>query len=331
MFVMASESDWEPSPLGEAISFYYLITTYSKNLLEKMTWLKDLFGTEKPIIGMAHFKPLPGDPRFCTLAEPVKATPQASAELVEATTPASAELVEATTPASAELVEATPNLSDFTLQAGQALRRDIEALQEGGVDGIMLSNEGSIPWMTNPPTITATSMAAQIGIARSAIHIPFGVHVIWGPKATLDLAAAVDADYGWEVFTGVYASDFGLFSNVRLFFEVVPEAAVYLGGCSIIDQVRSTIFNALPDALCVAGLKPGEPADLEVVSQIKTINSEVPVLVSTGVKENTVAEQLAVADGAIVGSALKKDGNLWNHVDVDRVRSFMRVVRSARA
>ncbi|MBM3137680.1 MAG: BtpA/SgcQ family protein, partial [Chloroflexi bacterium] len=292
-------------------------------------------------------KPLPGDPRFCTLAEPVKATPQASAELVEATTPASAELVEATTPASAELVEATPNLSDFTLQAGQALRRDIEALQEGGVDGIMLSNEGSIPWMTNPPTITATSMAAQIGIARSAIHIPFGVHVIWGPKATLDLAAAVDADYGWEVFTGVYASDFGLWntnmgetarhrrrvgaSNVRLFFEVVPEAAVYLGGCSIIDQVRSTIFNALPDALCVAGLKPGEPADLEVVSQIKTINSEVPVLVSTGVKENTVAEQLAVADGAIVGSALKKDGNLWNHVDVDRVRSFMRVVRSARA
>jgi uncharacterized protein len=276
-----------------------------------MTWLKDLFGTEKPIIGMAHFKPLPGDPRFRTLAEPVEATLQASAELVEA----------------------TPDLSNFVLQAGQALRRDIEALQEGGVDGIMLSNEGSIPWMTNPPTITAASMAAQIGIARSAIRIPFGVHVIWSPKATLDLAAAVDADYGWEVFTGVYASDFGLWntnmgetarhrrrvgaSNVRLFFEVVPEAAVYLGGRSIIDQVRSTIFNALPDALCVAGLKPGEPADLEVVSQIKTINSEVPVLVSTGVKESSVAEQLAVADGAIVGSALKKDGNLWNHVDVE--------------
>jgi hypothetical protein len=43
-----------------------------------------------------------------------------------------------------------------------------------------------------------------------------------------------------------------------------------------------------------------------------------------------VAEQLSVADGAIVGSALKKDGNLWNHVDVDRVRSFMHVVNSTR-
>ena len=291
---------------------------------EIMTWLKDLFRTEKPIIGMAHFKPLPGDPRFHTSAETIEATSQASAELVED----------------------TPDLQDFVYQAGEALRQDIEALQEGGVDGIMLSNEGSIPWMTNPPPVTAASMAAQIGIARSAISIPFGVHVIWNPKATLDLAAAVEADYGWEVFTGVYASDFGLWntnmgetarhrrrvgaSKVRLFFEVVPEAAVYLGGRSIIDQVRSTIFNALPDVLCVAGLKPGEPASLDVVRQIKAINSEVPVLVSTGVKESNVAEQLAVADGAIVGSTLKKDGNLWNHVDVQRVRSFMKIVNQLR-
>jgi hypothetical protein len=278
-----------------------------------MTWLKDLFGTEKPIIGMAHFKPLPGDPHFRS---------------------------------SAELVEATPDLESYVRQAGEALRRDIEALQEGGVDGIMLSNEGSQPWMTNPPPITTASMAAQIGIARSAVRIPFGAHVIWNPKASFDLAAAVEADYTWEVFTGVYASDYGLWntivgetarhrrrigaSNVRLLFEVVPEAAVYLGDRSIIDQVRSTIFNALPDALCVAGLKPGEPASMDVVREIKELNTEVPVLVSTGVKESNVAKQLSVADGAIVGSALKKDGNLWNHVDADRVRSFMRVVHSTR-
>lgn len=268
-----------------------------------MNWLKDLFGTHKPIIGMAHFKPLPGDPRFI------------------------------------------PG-TDLRL-AGAELRRDIESLQAGGVDGIMLSNEGSQPWMTHPPPVTAACMAAQIGMARGAIRIPFGVHVIWNPKATLDLAAAVGADYAWEVFTGVYASDFGLWNTnvgetarhrrrisaagIRLLFEVVPEAAVYLGARSIIDQVRSTIFNASPDALCVAGLKPGEPASLDVVRQIKEMNSKVPVIVSTGVKEQNVAEQLAAADGAIVGSALKKDGNLWNHVDADRVRSFMQVVNETRS
>ena len=279
-----------------------------------MTWLTDLFCTDKPIIGMAHFRPLPGDPRF---RQP------------------------------AENAETPPDLLNHVIRAGEALRRDIEALQEGGVDGIMLSNEGSLPWMTSPPPVTAASMAAQIGIARNAIRIPFGVHVIWNPMTTLDLAAAVEADYGWEVFTGVYASDFGLWntnvgetarhrrrigaSGVRLLFEVVPEAAVYLGSRTIVEQVHSTFFNALPDALCVAGLKPGEPASLDVVREIKAVNKDVPVLVSTGVKESTVSEQLAAADGAIVGSALKKDGNLWNHVDAERVKSFMRVAKSARA
>jgi len=29
-----------------------------------MSWLKDLFGTEKPIIAMCHLDPLPGDPSY---------------------------------------------------------------------------------------------------------------------------------------------------------------------------------------------------------------------------------------------------------------------------
>jgi len=267
-----------------------------------MTWLRSLFGVEKPIIGMAHFKPLPGDPRYLPSTE--------------------------------------------VRQAAELLRHDIEALQEGGIDGIMLSNEGSLPWKLDPEPVTAVAMAALIGQVRTAIRVPFGVHVIWSPMATLDLAAAVNSDFAWEVFTGVYASDFGIWNtnfgqtarhqrrikaeSVRLLFEVVPEAAVYLGDRSLKDQIRSTIFNAKPDALCIAGLKPGEAASLDGVIAVKELNSEIPVLVSTGVKSSNVAAQLAVADGAIVGSALKKDGNLWNSVDAARVKDFMQVVRKIR-
>lgn len=267
-----------------------------------MNWMRSLFGVDKPIIGMAHFNPLPGDPKYLA--------------------------------------------STDVRQAAQLLLRDIEALQEGGVDGIMLSNEGSQPWMTNPEPVTAVAMAALIGQVRHAIHIPFGVHVIWSPMATLDLAAATSADYAWEVFTGVYASDFGLWNTnvgetarhqrrvnaekVRLLFEVVPEAAVYLGNRSIKDQVRSTIFNARPDALCIAGLKPGEAALLDGVIAVKELKPEIPVLVSTGVNTSNVTAQLFIADGAIVGSALKKDGNLWNPVDAERVKAFMQIVKKLR-
>ena len=37
-----------------------------------------------------------------------------------------------------------------------------------------------------------------------------------------------------------------------------------------------------------------------------------------------------VADGCIVGSSLKVDGNTWNAVDPDRAAEFMRLVRAAR-
>jgi predicted TIM-barrel enzyme len=53
-------------------------------------------------------------------------------------------------------------------------------------------------------------------------------------------------------------------------------------------------------------------------------------LANTGVKHATVADVLDIADGCIVGSSLKVDGNTWNAVDPDRAVEFMRLVRAAR-
>ena len=67
--------------------------------------------------------------------------------------------------------------------------------------------------------------------------------------------------------------------------------------------------------------------DLEAV---KAVLPRVPVLANTGVKHATVADVLKVADGCIVGSALKVDGDTWKAVDPDRARDFMDRVRRAR-
>jgi predicted TIM-barrel enzyme len=49
------------------------------------------------------------------------------------------------------------------------------------------------------------------------------------------------------------------------------------------------------------------------------------------VKHATVADVLAVADGVIVGSALKVGGDTWAPVDPDRARDFMDRVRATRS
>jgi membrane complex biogenesis BtpA family protein len=269
----------------------------------EMDWLQELFNVEKPIIGMCHLLALPGDP-------------------------------------------------DFDRGGGmqaviERARHDIIALQRGGVDAVMFSNEASLPYMTEVAATTVASMARVIGELRADLNVPFGVDVLWDPIASLDLAAATEANFAREIFTGVYASDFGLWSTdpgrtvrhqhaigaqgVRLFFNIVPEAAVYLSPRQISDIARSTAFNARPDALCVSGLIAGDETSTTLIRQVKEAVPHIPVFANTGVHAGSVQQQLSVADGAIVGTTFKREGRIWNSVDTGRVRALMDKVQTVRA
>jgi hypothetical protein len=66
------------------------------------------------------------------------------------------------------------------------------------------------------------------------------------------------------------------------------------------------------------------------LSQVKNAIPTTPVFANTGVKLENVAAQLAVADGAVVGTTFKRDGYIWNPVDEARVKAFMGKVRELR-
>ncbi len=146
--------------------------------------------------------------------------------------------------------------------------------------------------------------------------------------ASIELAAATDARFVREIFTGVYASDFGLWNtdvgaaarhrraldaqDVRLLMNIVPEGARYLADRDVADIARSTVFNAKPDALCVSGLTAGAETDTQVLYRVKQAVGDTPVFVNTGVNPANVREQLAIADGAVVGTYFKVDGVFEN-------------------
>jgi membrane complex biogenesis BtpA family protein len=93
------------------------------------------------------------------------------------------------------------------------VRADVEALVEGGVDAIMFCNEGDRPYTigTRPETIAV--MASVISKVTHDLPIPFGVDILWDPKGAVALAKATGARFVREVFTGVYASDMGLWDT----------------------------------------------------------------------------------------------------------------------
>ena len=47
-------------------------------------------------------------------------------------------------------------------------------------------------------------------------------------------------------------------------------------------------------------------------------------------EDGHVVAVLRIADGCVVGSSLKVDGNTWNPVDPERAAEFMRIVRETR-
>ena len=82
--------------------------------------------------------------------------------------------------------------------------------------------------------------------------------------------------------------------------------------------------------MLVSGAITGEAAALSDLEAVKAVLPDTPVMANTGVKHDTIADVLAVADGCIVGSALKQGGDTWKAIDPERAADFMARVRKAR-
>ena len=261
-----------------------------------------LFGSGKPVIAMVHFGALPGSPLY------------------------------------------DPDAGTDALIDG--VSKDLDALQSAGFDAVMFGNENDRPYEFTVDAASTTTMAYVIGRVREKIIVPFGVNVLWDPMASIALAAATGAGFVREIFTGTYASDMGPWtpdagkamryrdrlhrSDLALLYNVSAEFAYSLDRRSLPDRARSAAFSSIPDAILVSGQITGEAAPLSELEAVKKALPDTPVLANTGVKHATVADVLRIADGCIVGSSLKVDGDTWNAVDPDRAAEFMRLARAAR-
>ena len=91
------------------------------------------------------------------------------------------------------------------------------------------------------------------------------------------------------------------------------------------------MFSSIPDAILVSGPMTGEAAPLAELEAVKAALPDTPVLANTGVKHDTVADVMRVADGCIVGSSIKIDGDTWRAVDPKRAADFMAQARMSQA
>ena len=267
-----------------------------------MNVLQRLFAQPKPLIAMVHFPSLPGRPYY----------------------------------------EAAGGVEALVSH----VRQDLRLLQEAGVDGLLFCNEKDLPYSFEVPAEIPATMAYVIGRLRDEVRVPFGVNILWDPVATIRLAAATGALFVREVFTGTYESDMGLWSphgtdaflvrrqldaqQIAIFNNITPEFARSIANRSVAERARVAEFFGA-DALLISGQMAGASADAANIREAKEAAPRTPVLANTGVNESNIERLLSVADGAIVGTAFKVDGYIWNPVDPERAQRLVARVRAVRA
>ena len=226
-------------------------------------------------------------------------------------------------------------------------RHDLDALQKGGVDGILFSNEFSLPYQRKVSHVTSASMARVIGELMHSVRIPYGVDCISDGYATVELAAAVEASFVRGTFSGVYAGDGGLYdnnlsevlrrkvylnlNNLRMLYFLNPESDVNLDTRALAEIAKSVIFKASPDGLCISADAAGKEVENRLISDVKKVSGNVAVVCNTGCRSDNIVEKLTYADAACVGTTFKYDGNFHESVDSERVKEFMEIVKKYRS
>ena len=102
----------------------------------------------------------------------------------------------------------------------------------------------------------------------------------------------------------------------------------YLSGRSLADDL--TIGRQHCDAIAVTGEGTGVDTDMHKIRAFREILGDFPLVIGAGMTVAQVADKLAVADAAIVGSTFKEARQASNEVNATYVREFMEAVGELR-
>jgi uncharacterized protein len=221
-------------------------------------------------------------------------------------------------------------------------------LSEHGVDGFIVENFRDQPFY--PGRVPGETVAALTAVAheiKRRYTCPLGVNVLRNDaEAAMAVATAIEASFiRVNVHAGAVVSEQGIMegvahltmrlrnslrSDVLVFADVGVKHAAPLAGRGLATETKDVVARALADAVIVSGERTGSETLLEDVQSVRAA-TEAPLLIGSGATADNIGKVFDWADGFIVGSYFKADGNASNFVEPARVSAFMTEVNKLRA
>lgn len=215
------------------------------------------------------------------------------------------------------------------------LAGDLQTLIEAGFDGVLLENDNDKPHTLTVSKAQVAWLTRLAHEARARLAMPLGIgvqRIDW--EATLAVAAAASLEFvRLDVFVdrvrmqgevvevepaAVCALRRALGAErVQLWTDVHVKHADVLETRGIAESAELA-FECGADAVLVTGARTGEPPAVEDVSAVAR-----PVLIGSGLTPANASTYAALADGALVGSALKRG----DRIDASLARAMVRAWR----
>lgn len=223
---------------------------------------------------------------------------------------------------------------------------DTAAYLAGGADALIVENFGDTPFFGGPvPPETIAAMTAAALAVRKRAELLLGINVLRNDaRAALGIAAAVGARFvRVNVHAGAMATDQGVLEGraaetmrvraalaheIEVLADVHVKHARPLTDESIEDAASNLYHRARADGVIVSGNATGAETSLEDLRRVRSVLPDAKLFAGSGVTLQVVADVLRIADGVIVGTALKHDGDIDAPVDQERVREFMNAANS---
>ena len=261
-------------------------------------FMKELFGKNKPIIGMVNLLALPGYDQFEGMEKIISKALVDAKKLEEGGI--NGILVENTFD-----IPHNSNIGPETIAAMSIAVHEIVKVVSVPVGVVIIIESGDTSSLA-----VAFSAGAKFIRAVSfneAMVSSFGVYQ--GRPAKL---------FRYKRFLGA--------NNMKIFSDVQVKHSVPLVDRSIEDSILDAKMSGV-DAIIVTGSGTGYAPPTELAIKAKKASGSTPLILGSGVSKENISELFDIADGAIIGSYFKENGIYTNPIDPKRVSDLIKSIK----
>ena len=220
--------------------------------------------------------------------------------------------------------------------------REAEMYKSAGVDSVMIENMHDVPYLKRDTGHEITAAMAVIGREVKRVSgLPVGMQILAAAnKQALAAGLAAGVDFiRAEGFVFAHTADEGIIEsgagellryrkqisaeNVAVLTDIKKKHSSHslTADTGILETAKAAEFF-LSDGVIVTGSATGEkPAAADLNALKNQLN--IPVIIGSGLTADNIESYFELANGFIVGSYFKTNGNWQNSVDPERVKQFL--------